>query len=314
MAQMVPKASYDHIVLLTDLTSRSNSALSYARAFAQYYESRLTLVHALPRRSFVVPRTPASNEHSVSTAEAQLQSIADGLRTGGIDVHVHLVEASSRADGILRSFRRLQFRPDLIIQGTAGIDDPRRAVVGSFAESIFRRTKIPVLTVGAQVMPFMEKGLRFDQILFLTDFGSQVNNAAIYALSLAQEFRSQISLCHVHDGQAAPWNKQDIQQYFEHALAQHIVPQVKDWCDPECVVAFGEDIDTEIRLLMNQRKPDLIITAAHSLGPLGTRGKPGTAFKIIANAECPVLTILGAPVKAENPVHPDNRPDMIAYC
>jgi hypothetical protein len=34
MAQMVPKTSYDHIVLLTDLTSRSHSALSYARAFA----------------------------------------------------------------------------------------------------------------------------------------------------------------------------------------------------------------------------------------------------------------------------------------
>jgi nucleotide-binding universal stress UspA family protein len=311
MAQMVPKTSYDHIVLLTDLTTRSNSALSYARAFAQYYNSRLTLLHVVPKRMFAVPGSPASNEQSVSKVRAALQSIADGLRTRGVDVHAHLVHATSRGDSILRSLQHLH--PDLIIQGTAGVDDPRRALVGSVAESIFRRTEIPVLTVGAQVMPFMENGLRFDRILFVTNFGSQVNNAAIYALSLAQEFRARISLCHVHDGQAAPWNKEDVQQYFEHALEQHIAPQVKDWCDPECVVAFG-DVDTEIRLLMKQRRPDLIITAAHSLGPLGTRGKPGTAFKIVANAECPVLTILGSPVKAENPVHPDNRPDMIAYC
>jgi nucleotide-binding universal stress UspA family protein len=308
---MVPQTSYDHIVLLTDLTTRSNSALSYARAFAQYYNSRLTLVHATPKRTFAVPGSPASNEQSVSKARAELQSIKDGLKTGGIDVHVHLVEAASRSDGILRSLRHLH--PDLIIQGTAGIDDPRRALLGSVAESIFRRTKIPVLTVGAQVMPFMEKGLHFDRILFVTDFGSQVNNAAIYALSLAQEFRARISLCHVHDGQTAPWNKEDVQRYFERALEQHIAPQVKDWCEPECVVTFG-DVDTEIRLLMKQRRPDLIITAAHSLGPLGTRGKPGTVFKVVANAECPVLTILGTPVTAENPVHPDNRPDMIALC
>lgn len=37
-------------------------------------------------------------------------------------------------------------------------------------------------------------------------------------------------------------------------------------------------------------------------------------FKIVANADYPVLTILGAQVKAENPVHPDNRPDLVALC
>lgn len=311
MAQMAPKTSYDNIALLTDLTRRSNSALSYARAFAQYYCSRLTLLHASPKRTFAVPGSPASNEHSVDKARAELDSIADGLKACSIDVKVHLAESASRGEGLLRSLRRL--RPDLIIQGTAGIDDPRRALVGSVAEGIFRRSRIPVLTVGAHVMPFMEKGLHFDRILFVTDFGSQMNNAAIYALSLAQEFRARISLCHVHDGRISPWNKDDIQRHFERALEQHIAPQVKDWCDPECAVAFG-DVDTEIRLLMKQRKPDLIITAAHSLGRLGTRGRPGTAFRIVANAECPVLTILAAPVKADNPLYPDNRPDMIALC
>jgi len=311
MAQMVPTTSYDHIVLLTDLTSRSNGALSYARAFAQYYNSRLTLLHAVPKRAFAVPGSLASHEQSEQMARAELQTIADGLRAGGIDVRAYLCKTASRSNGLLRSLRR--FNPDLVIQGTAGIDDPRRALVGSIAESIFRRTEIPVLTVGAQVQPFMEKGLHFDRILFVTDFGSQVNNAAIYALSLAQEFRAKVSLCHVHDGKTTPWNQEDTQKYFDKALEQHIAPQVKDWCDPECVVAYG-DVDTEIRLLMKQLRPDLILTAAHSLGPLGTRGKPGTVFKIVANADCPVLTILGAPVKAEHPVQPDNRPDMVALC
>src|ERR1700747_2208737 len=188
MAQMVPSTSYDHIVLLTDLTSRSNSALSYARAFAQHYSSRLTLVHALPKRKLDRSELPGSNESSARTARAEMQSIADGLKAVGIDVRVTLREGSSRSDDLLLALRR--FQPDLVIQGTAGIDDPRRAVVGSTAESIFRRTEIPVLTVGANVAPYMDKGLHFDRILFVTNFGTQVNITAIYALSLAQEFRA----------------------------------------------------------------------------------------------------------------------------
>ena len=106
MAQMVPKTSYDHIVLLTDLTSRSHSALSYARAFAQYYGSRLTLLHALPRRTFAVPESPASNEQIVQRAAAELESTADGLKAGGIDVRVRLCETASRTGGLLRVLRR----------------------------------------------------------------------------------------------------------------------------------------------------------------------------------------------------------------
>ena len=88
----------------------------------------------------------------------------------------------------------------------------------------------------------MQKGLRFDKILFVTNFGTQVNNAAVYALSLAQEFRARVSLCHVHDSRSALGNHEDIKRYFEQALERYIPPQVKDWCDPECAVAFG-DVD-----------------------------------------------------------------------
>lgn len=311
MAQMVPKTSYDHIVLLTDLTSRSNGALSYSRAFAKYYGCRLTLLHVLAKPALRRFRPHALNVPDAETARMRLQSIADGFEASDIDVHIHLQENTSRRNGIHDCLRRLH--PDLIIQGTAGIDDPRRAVLGSFAESVFRRSRIPVLTVGMQVKPFTDKNLHFDRILFVTNFGSQATNASLYALSLAEEFQARVTLCHVYGGATAMCNKEDVEQHIKHALEQRITREVRDWCDPESLVVFG-DIDAELRLLMQQQKPDLIITAAHGLGALGTRGKPGTAFRIVANAECPVLTILGEPVKAEHPLYPDNCPEMIAYC
>lgn len=306
MAQMVPRTSYDHIVLLTDLTNRSDSALSYARAFAQYYGSKLTLVHALEKHGLLAPGSREIKEADAEKARVALEAVADGLRVRNIEVHTHLQETLSLKEDILSCLERLH--PDLIIQGTATIDDVRRVVVGSVAESIFRSTRIPVLTVAAQVLPFMDKGLHFDRILFVTNFGSQTTNSAIYALSLAQEFRACIILCHVYDGRNAAWDKVAIQEYFDRALERQIAPQVKDWCDPKRLVAFG-DVETEIRLVLSQQRPDLVITAAHSLGPLGTRGKPGTVFKIIANAECPVLTMLGAPEEARQTTYPHNCSD-----
>ena len=39
---------YDKILLLTDLTEKSQAALGYARAMAKYYDSDLVILHVLP--------------------------------------------------------------------------------------------------------------------------------------------------------------------------------------------------------------------------------------------------------------------------
>jgi hypothetical protein len=71
-------------------------------------------------------------------------------------------------------------------------------------------------------------------------------------------------------------------------------------------------LDTEDRLLMKYPRPDLSFPPARGVGPLGTRGQPETVLKIVADPDCPVLNMLAVPVTADVPVHPDNRPDMIA--
>jgi nucleotide-binding universal stress UspA family protein len=292
MAQMIPKTTYEHIAFLTDLTRKSQAALSYARAFARYYGCRLTLVHVLTDPPFPKSRTSRSYERHVQLVRSELYSLTADLQSDGISAQLYLSEAATCNHGLIQAIRHLE--PDLIVQGTAGIDDARRAVVGSVAESIFRHVDTPVLTVGSRVEPLIQKELRFSRVLMLTDFGTLSEQIAIYALSLAQEFRSRISLCHVHDGRIAPWEKEAIERYFDHALSACMASPVKDWCDPEAVVSFGE-VDAEIDALLQRKKPGLILMGAHSLGPLGTRGKPGTVFKVIAKAACPVLTMRDAP-------------------
>lgn len=46
---------YDKIMLLTDLTKKSQSALGYARAFAKFYNAALVVLHVLPPPEPTVP-------------------------------------------------------------------------------------------------------------------------------------------------------------------------------------------------------------------------------------------------------------------
>lgn len=294
--------TYDKILLLTDLTEKSQAALSYARAIAAYYNSHLVILHVLPP-----PETsPSSLEfragknRKAREVRHRLETMGEALRKDGITVQLRLLRGLVAKDTILRHIRTAKV--DLIIQGTAGIDDLRRLFVGSIAEGIFRSTETPVLTVPKAVKPFTDTSLRFERILLATDFGTNARSTAVYALSLAQEFGAHVSLCHVHSPDfESTWTRGELSTFFDTELHKLIAPSARDWCAPRCAVEFGKAPETILKLAEKERS-DLIVIGAHSLGPLGTRGKPGTVFRIVANATCPVLSILsGNRPEAEPP-------------
>jgi nucleotide-binding universal stress UspA family protein len=301
-ALMRENTTYNKILLLTDLTEKSQPALSYARAMASYYNAHLVILHVLP-----LPEThPASLElQAGETRKAReirhrLDAMGEALRKDGISVQPRLLRGPVAKDTILRHIRSA--KPDLIIQGSAGIADLRRLFVGSIAEGIFRSTETPVLTVPKAVKPFTDTSLRFERILLATDFGTNARTTAIYALSLAQEFGAHVSLCHVHAPDSkSTWSAGELSTFFDTELHKLIAPSARDWCEPRCAVEFGQAAETILRLAERERS-DLIVIGAHSLGPLGTRGRPGTVFRIVANATCPVLSILsGKRSEAEQP-------------
>jgi nucleotide-binding universal stress UspA family protein len=85
----------------------------------------------------------------------------------------------------------------MIVLGTHGRTGVKKAVFGSTAEEIFRRTSVPVLTIGPAVRRSAHNGGRFQCVLFATDFNTVSNVAASYAMSLAQENQSRLVLLHV---------------------------------------------------------------------------------------------------------------------
>lgn len=281
---------YDKIMLLTDLTEKSQAALGYARAFAKFYNAALVLLHVLPvkERHIETLGSCSGDDSKARIVRERLELIAKALRDEGIPIQVRLCRSAVITQTILRNIRTT--RPDLIIQGTACEDGICRPLVGSVAEAVLRSTDRPVLTVPSGTELPSSKALRFNRILFATDFGNAVRIIAPYALALAEEFGSRVYLCHVHTREESSWSKNEISATFKTELQQLVAPSVSDWCDPICVVEFGKSSETILKLAKKE-KCDLIVLGAHVLGPFGTRGKPGTVFRVICEANCPVLTI-----------------------
>jgi nucleotide-binding universal stress UspA family protein len=275
---------YNNILLLTDLTEKSQAALGYARAFAQFYNSYLGVLHVLPEPK-PDPLGSGGDNGNAAVVRKRLETLAKALRAEGIGVQIRLCRGAVASGTLLRNIRAM--RPDLIIQGCGAIGDFRRPFIGSIAEEVLRSTDKPVLTVATRLKAPSSRSLRFTRIMLATDFGSAVRTASSHALSLAQEFGAQVYLCHVRKRNKS---EAEISTFFCNELDRLVDSSATDFCTPRSVVKFGKPWETILKLAKTE-KCDLIVLGAHGLGPLGSRGKPGTVFRVISGAHCPVLTV-----------------------
>ena len=81
--------------------------------------------------------------------------------------------------------------------GTHGRKGLKHFLMGSVAEAIFRHATCPVLTVGPHVTIRPYHDFKAEKILFPTDLGPHAGFATQYALSVAQEEKSQVTFMHV---------------------------------------------------------------------------------------------------------------------
>jgi nucleotide-binding universal stress UspA family protein len=189
---------------------------------------------------------------------------------------------------------------DLIILGTHGRTGSDKLIFGSVAEEIFRRSPVPVLTIGPGVRSNVHNGGRFHRVFFATDFSPESLAAAPYAISLAQQYQSHLALITVLR-KPEELNESD-NRIFELSVAEiihrlyEVVPDnAKLDFSPQVSVEYGEPADRIVEIA-KQRGADLIVLGVRdAAGRLGaaTHLERATAHKVVAHAPCPVLTVRG---------------------
>jgi nucleotide-binding universal stress UspA family protein len=138
-----------HILMSTDFSAASASALELAVELARAFDAKLTLLHIweLPiypymdfmLNSAVIAEVEDAATKGLARALAELQKTMPGAQSK--------LKTGLPWQGILEATEELG--ADLVVMGTHGRQGLSRMTLGSVAEKVVRQSKVPVMTAHA---------------------------------------------------------------------------------------------------------------------------------------------------------------------
>lgn len=294
------------ILCPTDFSEFPSRALAHALPLAKWYEATIAALHVY---NFVAPpptKLPTVTNRPRLSAEIreeilhELRDFTEPARTAGVLVE-HLVVEGDPVDGILNEAGRA----DLLVLGTHGRRGFERLMLGSVAERVLRKSPCPVLTVPRRA-PGSPPGdsPAFKHIVCPIDFSDESQRALDFALSLAKEADSALSLLHVvevlpeieppdHAGFDVKAYGEILRRIARDRLKALIPKGAREWCRPEAVVASGKAYRGIVKVA-EERRADLIVIGVTGRGQVNRMLFGSTTAQVVREATCPVLTIRAA--------------------
>lgn len=279
------------VIYATDFSQCSQNAGAYAARIAAYFSAQLLVVHAftLTQAAMEVESDMTLLSTQRKDLLAQLSSQASLLSSNQIEAIPSLVEGDPKL--VIPSLADLR-SPSMVVLGTHGGSGLDRGIVGSVAEQILRSTNWPSLSVGPQVRPVSSTTFPFKRILFATDFTTVAAQAATFAVSFAEALGAGIDVLNViqEDAIEHPDRLSELQSKFYGALDGLVPQHAKEFCDPRTFVAVGK-AHNKILEHIRERAIDLLLLGIRKTSFLSMEIRTSKTFRLIADAECPVLTI-----------------------
>ncbi len=288
-----------NILYLPDFSEPSETALPFAATLARGYGAKVHALHVLIPAPYIYMSpelTAAAIGAAEENAQAEMQRVES--RLAGLEHDTLVVRGTEVWPAVRRALE--EENVDLIVLGTHGRTGAEKLLLGSVAEETFRRSPVPVLTIGPGVRSSVHNGGRFHRVLFATDFSPESLAGAPYAVTLAQENQARLLLLLVMR-KPSPANESD-KKLVDLSVAEaihrlyEIVPRDAHLDPaPEVAVEFGDPADRIVEVA-TQRGADVIVIGVRSAaGHLGaaTHLQRAIAHKIVAHAPCPVLTVRG---------------------
>jgi nucleotide-binding universal stress UspA family protein len=271
----------DNILVATDFSSASKTALLYAMSIARRHTAKLLVVHVSSSQS------EGNLRDAWRAGQREIMDHFMARRLVGVQ-HEMLVK-SGEVSAVL-SHLSAEYGIDLVVVGTRGRTGVWKLILGSVAERIFRQASCPVLTVGPSISG-QDPEVAPQRILVPTGFAPQSLYAVKYALWLAQELRSSLALLHVVTDRPGTQDQERIRSERMARLRALIPPGEHLPSPPESVVEFGE-VTEKILETATRWDPNLIVLGLHHIEEASrTETTWAKAYQIVCSASCPVLTV-----------------------
>jgi nucleotide-binding universal stress UspA family protein len=286
------QVSIKRILYLTDFSEPSEAALPFAVSIARNYGSVVNALHILTPPSLVCSTAETGDEEANSEEEfAQSEMLKLDSQLSGIAHETNIEWGGNIWATVAQAIQ--DTHADLLILGTRGRTGTEKLMLGSVAEEVFRKSIVPVLTIGPSVSRGTRSNGEFRRVLLATDLEPSAGAAARYAISIAQESQARLILLHVirnRRGTPKTSPKGSVAEIM-HRLAGMVPEDSKLYCRPELAVEYGDPATTILRAAKD-RGADLIVMGVHPGGLELTQKihlECATAHKVIVRSLCPVL-------------------------
>src|SRR5579872_1947640 len=250
-----------NILFATDFSPHSDVALPYALEIADRYGAKVYGAHVVTTEDYLFSAPDVWPSHPPEEDQLRkevLRRLEEQLR--GVP-HEALFGAGEVWSVLSRMIGEQAI--DLLVVGTHGRTGTRKAFMGSIAETIFRQAVCPVLSIGPKVPRELGRELRFERILFATNFGKESLAALPYALSFTEEDQGELDLLHVVEQPAAGViDAEEVKGSLIRRLGQLVPPEAAAWCDVKCLVEFGHQFARPAERILDvarARVADLIV-------------------------------------------------------
>lgn len=284
-----PVASIKNILFATDFSEPSMKAFPYVAALAKKFGASVFACHAITPSSLVTAAPQAAPylyEAEHNAAEKELANIVSSTDLQSVRTKA-LLDAGMLGDVVLEQIKENNI--DLVVAGTHGRTGIRRFLLGSAVEDICRAATCPVLTIGPD---FPATAPEFTRILLPTDLSAESARVLPIVIRMAHEYGAAVTVLHVMPEElAGNPNATKLSQPIFATLTHMFETQLRS-LKTEFILETGGTAETILRVA-HQRKADLIAMGIRSAFYSGFSLGKNVAYKVMAGAECPVVTCKG---------------------
>jgi nucleotide-binding universal stress UspA family protein len=289
------------ILFATEIPANER-AFNFALAEAREFGADLILFHAYDTLVVAASETSGIRYYDYAAAARadvkHLEPLAQRARDAGIKCEV-VVRPGLPADQILNYMRE---RPvERVVMGTHSPGPIGKLLVGSVAEAVLRRAKVPVFTVGPEVVDGAYRNFATRTILCAVSFIESSYVVASFAAELALQHDARLILQHV----IRPQERKQILagqtiEEIEADLLCLIPVELREQISIQTIVVPGDPTE-ELLYQSRAQQADLIVLGAHGASAFAAIARHGVVYKVLAHSHCPVITLSPA-VLAESGV------------
>ncbi len=292
-----------NILCTTDFSDFSNYAVPYGIRLAKEFGAKLYVCHVIditPVAAYGETVIQWVDQQKAVTEYAQDQ-LNQLIGEQALDVE-QLITVGHPVDDITRLARENEI--DLAIAATHGRSGFKRVVLGSVTERLMQTLPCPLMSVRSPEKDIgspSDQEIRIKKILVGCDFSADSILAFEYALSLAQEFQSELHLAHVieppiyknlfkQDVKPAEDLRKSMREPLDAMLNKMIPEEAHHWCRHKTTLLAGQP---------HEQLTQYALVNAMDLIVLGIRGHSlvesllvgSTTDRVIRQALCPVLSV-----------------------